>query len=111
MARSFDQSRSAAPGTPTRNCSTAGTRKALVTPSSAIVASSWSGTMSATRTTRAPNDMQTSAKPEPPMWNSGIATRPTDSVSKPQWSPTESSAANWVWVSTTPLGRPVVPEV
>ena len=53
----------------------------------------------------------TSAKPEPPMWNSGIATRPTDWVSKPQWSPTESSAANWVWVSTTPLGRPVVPEV
>ena len=55
--------------------------------------------------------MQTSAKPEPPMWKSGMATRPTDSVSKPQWPPTDSSAANWVWVSTTPLAMPVVPEV
>ena len=77
----------------------------------AMVSSSWSGTMSATSTTRAPNDRQTSAKPDPPMWNSGIATRPTDSSSNPQCPPTESSAAKLPCESSTPLARPVVPEV
>ena len=111
MARSADQSRSAAPGTAQRNCSTAGTRKALVTPSCSMVSSSASGTMSATSTMRAPNESPTSAKPDPPMWNSGIATIATDWVSMPQCPPTESSAAKFACESSTPLAIPVVPEV
>ena len=51
------------------------------------------------------------AQPPPPMWNSGIATRFTESGRKPPAVLSPSIAVKrFLFVSITPLGRPVVPD-
>ena len=51
-------------------------------------------------------------QPLPAMWNSGMATRLTESASNDQTSPAAGSISKkFRLTSSTPLGRPVVPEV
>ena len=55
--------------------------------------------------------MPAMAQPEPPMWNSGMATMLTMSSLKPHCSLASGSSANRLsLLSITPLGRPVVPD-
>ena len=57
-------------------------------------------------------DMAQSAQPDPPMWNSGMATRLTVSSEMVKVSPAAPMAVDRLaLVSMTPLGSPVVPEV
>ena len=70
------------------------------------------GSTSRKMTERPPRDMAHSAHPEPPMWNSGIATRLTVSSPMTKVCPASPIAvARLAFVSMTPLGSPVVPEV
>ena len=56
--------------------------------------------------------MAHSAQPEPPMWNSGIATRLTvSSVMLNVLPASEIAVDKLALVSITPLGSPVVPDV
>ena len=58
-----------------------------------------------------PLNMPAMAHPEPPMWNSGMATMLTMSSLNPHVSLASGSRANRLSLeSITPLGRPVVPE-
>ena len=76
-----------------------------------IVSSSTAGSIIGTSTSVPPRASATFAQPEPPMWNSGIATSDTEVSSTPQWFATSISIEQLSLVSITPLGRPVVPEV
>ncbi len=76
-----------------------------------IVSSSEAGSSIGTRMAVPPRASDTVAQPDPPMWNSGIATSDTEVSSTSQASATTSSAEQLSLVSITPLGRPVVPEV
>ena len=59
----------------------------------------------------APSYMPATAQPPPPMWNSGIATRFTESSLMPHMSFAIGSSANRLsLLSITPFGRPVVPD-
>ena len=51
--------------------------------------------------------------PIPAMWNSGTPMNPTSWLRSAPWvySPVIVWPVRLVWVSTAPLGRPVVPEV
>ncbi len=93
--------------------STAGTRKAWVMRSFSMSRRSSTGSMSRRITEVPPRDIPLNAQPEPPMWNSGMATRLTVSSRISNASPAASSniAATLRFPSITPLGRPVVPEV
>ena len=107
---SDEKSASSTPGTISMNCSTAGTRKAWVTPSAGISCTSAAGSSSRTITLRAPSYIPATAQPPPPMWNSGMATRFTESAPRPHMSAaTGSRAKKLSFDSITPLGRPVVP--
>ena len=76
---------------------------------------SWSSTPGSTSrriTERPPRDMPQRAQPEPPMWNSGMATRLTVSAEMLKVRPASDTAVERLaLVSMTPLGSPVVPDV
>ena len=99
-------------GVASRNIRTAGTRNISVIPSGPRVRAGAAGSTSRRITERPPRDMAHSAHPDPPMWNSGIATRLTVSSPMVNVSPASPMAvARFAFVSMTPLGSPVVPEV
>ena len=110
MLRSAGYSWSATPGTASMNCSTAGTRNALVMPSSANSRTILAGSMSRTMMLLHPFHIPAVAQPPPPMWNSGMATRLTLlSSSCTMATDGGTSATTLELVSSTPFGRPVVP--
>ena len=76
-----------------------------------MVSISPAGSGSGTTTSVPPRASATLAQPDPPMWNSGIATRETEVSSSSQGSATSMSTEQLALVIITPLGRPVVPEV
>ena len=83
----------------------------MVTRRSSIRSSSPAGSGTGTSTSVAPRARPTIAHPDPPMWNSGIATRQTLDASTDHSRATSSSAEQLALVISTPFGRPVVPEV
>ena len=93
------------------NCSTAGTKNPCVTLFSSMTFAIATGSTSRTMTSSHPAVRPTHAHPPPPMWNSGIATRLTESGRKPSRLLNPSIAVKrFLFVSITPLGRPVVPD-
>ncbi len=113
MVSRLDRSVSVTPGVATSAMSTAGTRKAWVIRSAATKRRSSTGSMSRRITEVPPRDMPLKAQPDPPMWNSGIATRLTvrSSISNASPAARSSMTATLRLASITPLGSPVVPEV
>ncbi len=69
------------------------------------------GSITGTSTSVPPRARATFAHPDPPMWNSGMATSETEASSTSQASATSISPEQLSLVSITPLGCPVVPEV
>ena len=93
------------------NWNTAGTRNPWVIRSLPIRSISAAGSSSRMTTDVPPLNMPAMAQPEPPMWNSGMATIDTISGVKPQTSLASGSSANRLsLLSITPFGRPVVPD-
>ena len=80
-------------------------------PGLSIVSISAAGSIIGTSTSVPPRASATLAQPDPPMWNSGIATRDTDVSSTSHAFATSISPEQLPLVSCTPLGSPVVPEV
>ena len=79
--------------------------------SDSIVRISAAGSRSRTITDVAPSYIPATAQPPPPMWNSGMATRFTESRPIPHMSLAIGRSANRLWLlSITPFGRPVVPD-
>ena len=87
---------------------TAGTRNISVMPLGLRSSSSRSdGSTSRRMTERPPRDMAHSAQPDPPMWNSGMATRLTVSSEMLKVSPASAIAVDEVGVGQhDPLGQP-----
>ncbi len=75
------------------NCRATGTRKAWVMRSRSMISTRAVGSSSRTMTLVAPTASPASAQPPPPMWNRGMATRFTESRSKPMRSGYRSSPA------------------
>ena len=111
MIRRLEKSASSTPGTISMNWSTTGTRNAWVIPCSPNIPTNAAGSSSRTMTLVQPSYIPAVAHPPPPMWNSGIATRLTESGENSQISlATGSNPKKLVLLSITPLGRPVVPD-
>ena len=103
MARAGDASRA---------IRTAGTTNISVMRSSAMSPSNTAGSTSRRMMERPPRDIAHNAQPEPPMWNSGMATRLTVRSEMLNVSFADPIAVERLaLVSMTPLGRPVVPDV
>ncbi len=95
-------------------CHCAGTRKIPVTFSAASTSSRCPGSNppSGWMTVGVPTSIGVSMLPIPAIWNSGTPTKLTSRESTPLvYRAINVSAARLAWVSTAPLGRPVVPEV
>ena len=112
MWRRLDRSVEARAGVARSSISTAGTTNISVMRSVSMSSSNLDGSTSRRITERPPRDMPHSAQPEPPMWNSGMATRLTVSaVMLKVWPASDTAVERLALVSMTPLGSPVVPEV
>src|SRR5206468_2390172 len=110
--RALEKSVCSTPGAASRIWSTAGTNSALVTPCSAISFRISAGFTSRVMMFVAPLHSPTRPQPLPAMWNSGIATRFTLAPSNDHvFDPTSIAERKLRWVSSTPFGSPVVPEV
>ena len=113
IVRSADRSRVVKPGSRAIASSIVGTAKKEVTRCCSITASVSAGSNRRTTTAHPPPSRAGLTVPlRPPMWNSGARARVRSACAK-------SIPMDWLtafhvmlpWVSTAPLGRPVVPDV